>query len=894
MVDSERASAAPPRPWHATDPEDVVRQLGTDIERGLSSSDAARRLVQGHANELPQAEVVQWPSVLLRQFTNGLIVVLLLAAALALVVGEPVDAATIAAIVVLNGLLGFAQEWRAERALRALREMLSPDCEVIRDGQRQRVDVTCLVAGDVVTLERGSRVPADARVARSVNLELDEAPLTGESTAVSKQVKSVPASAPIAQRASMVWMGAAVTNGHGTCVVVATGVDTEFGRIADLARDVDRRPSPLQAQLRVLARQLGGAALAVSAAVAATGMVAGRPALEMLLTGVALAVAAIPEGLPAVVTISLALGVAAMARRRAVLRRLQAAEALGAATVICTDKTGTLTSNEMMVQEIRTGSGITRVTGSGYAVSGGFESADETEVPEAELSALLTTAVRCNNAALIESGEFWRGRGEPTEVALLVAAAKASQPISDDRASNWEASFSSDRKRMSVVVAEAGGDVLHVKGALEVLLPRCVNVLGADGEHELGDRERAEIEAAFDDMAKRGLRTLALARRGDIDHLERQADTLERELTFLGLVGMIDPPRPEVAAAIRSARSAGVRIIMITGDARATAAAVARQVGLEPHTVISGAEMAGLDEDALRATLAGEVVVARAAPEHKLRIVAALQAAGDVVAMTGDGVNDAPALKRADVGIAMGVRGTDVARGAADIVLSDDNFASIVGALEEGRRQYDNIQKFVRYLLSSNLGEVFAIAASVAMGGPPIFLPVQILWMNLVTDGPTAIALGADPADRDTMRRPPRRPSERVLDRRGLVSVFTLGLYVGLSSLLLFLFCDSSADAALAGRARTIAFTGIIVVEKFNVLNFRSLRARLRKSDLAENPWVIVALASSVALQVAAVYAPPLQAALHTVPLTLTDWGLILAAAAPIWILGDLLKRRVA
>ncbi len=870
----------------------VVDALQTDLAQGLSATEAARRLAEYGPNLLQVAARDRWYQVLARQFLDVLIAILVVAAVISAAIGEIGDAMTIAMIIVLNGILGFVQEWKAEKALEALANMLAPKCTVLRDGREQEIDARELVPGDVVLLEIGDRVPADLRLVETVNLKADESALTGESVSVHKDTVPTVPDAPLASRRSMVWMGTSITNGRARGVVVATGMATAFGRIAELTQSIDNERTPLQRKLAVLGKQLGVMSIAISVLVAAAGWLLGKPLLEMFLTGVSLAVAVVPEGLPAVVTITLALGVRAMVRRRALLRRLQAAEALGAATVICTDKTGTLTQNQMTVRRIWLAAGEVQVTGTGYDPAGHFEVGGQKldYHQRSDLLALLETGLVCNHARVEKDDRGWHQAGEPTEAALVVAAYKAwLSPSAEDKAVT-EFSFNSIRKRMTVIEQRAEGRIAFVKGAPEILLERCTKILDGDTERPLTDEDRRVFAAACTSMAENGLRTLALARRRLPANIALDEDAVESGLTLLGAVGIIDPPRPEVAQAVATAGEAGIRVVMITGDAPATALAIARRIGMPAQQAVTGQHLETLDDASLTRLLAGDVVFARTTPEHKLRIVSLLQHGGGIVAMTGDGVNDAPALKKADIGIAMGLRGTDVAKGAADMVLTDDNFASIIGAVEEGRRQYDNIQKFVRYLLSSNTGEVIAIFVNILLGGPLILLPVQILWMNLVTDGMTAVALGLEPVEKGVMKRPPRALHEPVLDRAGMLMIILLGGYIGASTLWLFHYYLADGHMQALAVAQTVAFTGIILLEKMNVFNFRSLQAPMPVIGVFTNPWVIGAWAVTVGLQVCAVYVPFLQQALHTVPLGWRDWGMIFVLALPVFVVTELYK----
>ncbi len=880
--------------WHALDVNSLAEKFGTEPNKGLDEEEARRRLERYGLNVLQVAAKTPWYVVFARQFTSVLIIILLVAAALSLAIGEVADSVTIMVIVVLNGVLGFVQEWKAERAMEALQKMLSPRCRVVRGNREQEIEASGVVPGDVVVLEIGYRVPADLRLIEVLNLKIDESSLTGESESMGKAIAPVPSETPLAERRSMAWMGTVVTNGRGLGVVVATGMATEFGRIAHLTQSVGEERTPLQRKLAVLGSQLGIFSVAISVLVALSGFLLGKPLVEMFLTGVSLAVAVVPEGLPAVVTITLALGVRAMVRRRALLRRLQGAETLGAATIICSDKTGTLTQNEMTVQRVWLTAGEMRVTGIGYDPAGHFEAKGVKIDPgeRGDLLALLHGGLICSHARLNKDEEGWHALGEPTETALVVAAFKAHLYPEDGAGRVSEFSFNSRRKRMTVIERRGEGLTAFVKGAPEVILERCGRILHGGEEREMSEKDREAAVAAYEAMAGEGLRTLALARRALPEGLSLNEDSVESELTLLGIVGIIDPPRAEVPEAIKVAHSAGIRTLMITGDAPKTALAIARRIGLRAEQAYTGSDIDSMDNDALGQALGEEAVFARTTPEHKIRIVTVLQGAGHVVGMTGDGVNDAPALKKADIGIAMGIRGTDVAKGASDMILTDDNFASIIGAVEEGRRQYDNIQKFVRYLLSSNTGEVIAIFVNILLGGPLILLPVQILWMNLVTDGMTAVALGLEPVEKGVMKRPPRAAREPVLDKKGIMMILLLGGYIGAGTLWLFHHYLAMGQANAVGTAETMAFTGIILLEKLNVFNYRALREPLYAVGFFTNPWVIGAWVVTVGLQVCAVYIPFLQNALHTVPLGPKDWGLMLLVAAPVLILSEVYKWR--
>jgi len=875
--------------WHALEVAAVVNQLQTHVSRGLSAIDAGERLKLYGPNTLRTEIAERWYTVLLRQFTGTMMFILAVAAVVSAAIGELADAVAILAIVVFNGALGFLQEWKAEKALVALKSMLAPVAMVVRDGEQQQVDAATLVPGDVVMLDVGDRVPADLRLVEGFTLKVDESPLTGESAPVEKHTCAVVDTAPLAERSSMLWMGTSVAYGRGAGVVVATGMATEFGKIARLTGSIDRETTPLQRKLGRLGRQLGIVAVLVSIVVGVTGWFAGKPLIEMFLVGISLAVAAVPEGLPAVVTITLALGIRSMAQRNALIRRLPAAETLGAATVVCTDKTGTLTRNEMTVRKIWLRPGYLSVTGVGYEPAGDFFEANEPVGPEnrPDLISLARTGMICNHARIYKDANGWRQIGDPTEAALLVLAEKAGLRDGRQREVLAEIPFSAERKRMTVIQRTAGKTIAYAKGAPEMIIERSARVLDKTVERAMTESDRAAAYAAYQSLASEGLRTLALASRELDDAIAFDEDSVERELTFLGIVGIIDPARPEVPNAMELSRSAGIRVIMITGDASATAAAVARDIGMEKERAIDGAALNRASDEQLKRLLDDDVLFARTSPEHKMRIVNALQSLNHVVAMTGDGVNDAPALKQADIGIAMGVRGTDVAKGAADMILTDDNFASIIAAVEEGRRQYDNIKKFVHYLLSSNAAEIIAILVNILSGSPLILLPVQILWINLITDGLTALALGVEPASKDTMQRPPRDPDEGIVGRAGLVAIMAIGAYMGLATVWLF---DTHLASSGVDFARTVAFTGLIVMEKFNVFNFRSLRQPLSTIGLFSNPWLLAAWAGALAAQLAAVYVPFLQGYLDTKPISVAEWILILALAFPVLIAGEVYK----
>jgi Ca2+-transporting ATPase len=873
--------------WYSLAPDEVRRELDTGPE-GLSSQEAAARLERYGANVLREEARETRLRVFLRQFKSVLIVILIVAAAISFLVGEALDAAAILIIVVLNALLGFSQEWQAGEAIEALKKLLVQHAVVIRDGERQEIDAAGVVPGDLVLLDMGERVPADLFLVEATSLEVDEAPLTGESSPVDKAPGMLPAETPLAERSNMTFAGTTVVNGHGRGIVVATGMQTEFGRIAGLSQRVGDEATPLARQMDRLGRDLGLIAVGIAVLAVAVGLLQQRELLEMFLVGVSLAVAVIPEGLPAVVTLTLAIGIKNMMRQNCLIRHLPASETLGAVSVICTDKTGTLTRNEMTVVRVRTPDEEFEVTGAGYAPEGEFlvEGRPVDPLADQGLRLFLRTVLLCNHAAFALSEGGWRIFGTPTEGALVVAAAKAGLSRDDAPEAATEFSFNSTRKRMTIVYPGEGGHVAHVKGAPEVLLARSSRLMvGGSAVPLTGDR-RAALLHEIEGYASQGLRVIGAASRTLPAGLEWTADAVEEDLTFLGFAAIVDPPRPEAAEAIRLCRSAGIDVIMITGDSPLTAYTIARDLGLSSEGALTGADLEAMTDDELASRLKTTKVLSRVTAEHKLRVIGILSRERAVIAMTGDGVNDAPALRKASIGIAMGIKGTDAAKESSDMVLVDDNFASIVAGVEEGRREYDNIARFTRYLLSSNVGEIVAIVGGLLLGLPLILIPVQILWINLVTDGLTALALGLEPAERDVMQRRPRDPDESILTRNAYLIILILGVWLGL----LTIYAFSGYYEADIDRARTMAFTGLIIFELYNVLNFRSFRFPLYRIGIFSNPALILAILGSLALQAVVVYVPVFNAFLGTAPLALADWGFLALLGLPVLLAGEAYK----
>ena len=901
----------------------VAQALGTDVEKGLSLTEASDRLARVGPNELRERPPVPRWRRFVRHFADPLVLLLVAAAAISLVVwmlegteGAPIESLVIAAIVLLNAALGYAQEAHAEQVVAALRAMTETSATVIREGRSMSIPARELVPGDLMLIETGDAIAADARLVREVSLATGEGALTGESEPVSKDVHPVERDTALGDRSSMVYSGTVVTFGRGVGVVTATGMGTELGTIAGLLETVEEPKTPLQLELARVGRVLGIAVVAVAAivigALLATSEIHGTDGLiDVLLIGVSLAVAAVPEGLATILTVVMALGVQRMARRHAIIRRLSAVETLGSATTICSDKTGTLTRNEMTVREVVTATGSAVLGGTGYQPFGEITDADGRPLRESpsreDIEQLLHAAALASNATLEERDGAWRVYGDPTEGALITAAAK-SGVAPDDVGTHLErideVPFSSQRKLMSTIHEDhQRPGLIHVfaKGAPDVLLARCTHERRGGEIVPLSADRRDAIGIVIEALASRAMRTLGVSERQlDADAYEGPGEHLEQDLVFLGVIGMIDPAREEAAVAVAEAKGAGVRVIMITGDHPITARAIAGEVEIAAaeDRVVTGVELERMVDDEFDATVGTASVYARVSPEHKLRIVRSLQHAGDVVAMTGDGVNDAPALKTADIGVAMGITGTDVSKEASDMILTDDNFATIVAAIEEGRAIFANIRKFIRYLLSSNTGEVltmllgilFAGALGLASGANGIVTPllaVQILWINLLTDAAPALAVGVDPPELGAMRRPPRQRTARVIDGPMWVSIGVNGFAMAAATLFV-------ADLVLPGGlvegtgtqelARTMAFTVLVLAQLVNVFNSRSDRESAFR-HLFSNPLLWAAVALSASLQVAVIYLPFLNTAFGTEPLTAAQWATAIAGASVVlWV----------
>jgi Ca2+-transporting ATPase len=936
---------------HRETAEAVVKTLGTDAMHGLSQAEAKRRLEQYGPNRLKSAPETPWWTRLLEQFENFLVIILLVAVVISMIewllqdpreTALPYEAIVIMAIVVLNAMLGFIQESRAEKSVRALMALAAPEATVVRDGERQRVATHEIIPGDIVLIEAGDKIPADARIIEVANLQTDEAPLTGESVPVSKDVKPIDGDVGIGDRRNMLYSGTVATYGRGRAIVVATGMGTEVGRIAGLLEAAEKQPTPLQQELDRTGKRLSIIMLGICAVVFAAGLFSTSAftlniVLSLFLFAVALAVAAIPEALPAIVTVGLSLGVRRMAAAHAIVRKLPAVETLGAATVICSDKTGTLTRNEMTVRAIMTADALVEVGGSGYIPEGDFtvegKKLAETSPQRESVAQTLRAAALANDAELVNREERWRVQGDPTEGALIVAARKFG--ISGAELERFpriaEIPFTSERKRHTTVHVdrENPGELrVFVKGAPEVLLANSRYLWQGSKIVPLGEDGRTDISRRNDELAAQALRTLAIATRTvpaaalGVDPQAAAAnrtstialpDSIEDDLVLLGVVGMIDPPRAEVKVAVATAKRAHIRSVMITGDHPATAEAIARELEIfEPGArTVTGVEMRTMDDAELDAIVEDVRVFARVDPEHKLRIVHALQRKGHIVAMTGDGINDAPALKTANIGIAMGITGTDVSKEAADMVLTDDNFASIVKAIEEGRGVYANIRKYLIYLLSSNTGELLTMFAGVMFAGvlgltsaePGLFLPLlaaQLLWINLITDGPPALALGVDPKDPDVMERQPRQRGSGVLTMAdwwylaGVGSLMMVGTLAVLDAYYpggLFTLFAQGTEPNMADEtyARTMAFTTLMMFQLFNVYNCRS-NWRSAFSGFFDNTWLLVAVIFSLSTHVIVIYVPFLQTAFHTVALSATDWLVVTGVSATLVVIVELVK----
>ena len=878
MSDDRRAASR----YHVRTANEVIAELGSDADAGLSAHEVLLRHDLFGPNVLRASSRTPPWKLFLGQYNDFMIWVLLAAVAVSAFEGQVVEAVAIGAILLLNGVLGFVQEFRAEKALEALEQMSAPVATVVRDGRESDIPAVELVPGDVVLLEAGDRVPADGRLIEAVVLRMEEAPLTGESMPSSKVVGAVEdPEAALGDRVNSVFAGTSVAVGRGRAIVTATGQATEMGRIADLLDAQEDSKTPLQEELRRVGQVIAVMVLAIAALVFAVeawrslSSPEGPSITTALLVAISLAVAAIPEGLPAIVTVALSLGVRKMAGRNAIIRRLHAVETLGSTSFICSDKTGTLTRNEMTVRRVLVG-----VDAAGITPDFAFAPDDEEPV-HADRELLLGIAASCNDAHFGPDGALL---GDPTETALIVAErGLAADPVRLRRIA--EVPFDSQRKRMTTVHETADGRVAYVKGGADVLFDLCTRALIRGDVVDLTPELHERLHGANESLAAAGYRTLAFAYR-DLEADEDVIDEgIERDLVYVGVMGLLDPPRPEVAAAIEECHAAGINVAMVTGDHALTARAIGAEIGLlEGHRVLTGSEIATMTDDELADVAEDVRIYARVDPEHKLRIVDALKRRGHVVAMTGDGVNDAPALKRADIGVAMGLIGTDVSREAADMVLADDNFATIVEAVRQGRVVFDNLRKSILFLLSCNISEVAIVFSAALLFAAPALLPLQLLWINLVTDGLPALALGVDPGSPRVMERKPRGAGESILNPRRRFDVVMQGLLITLGALIMFIGSKTGwIPTDSAAHAQTMLFTTMVLTQLLHAFNFRSESRSVFRLESLRNRWLVTAFVGSMALQSAVIYIPALQRVFSTQPLGLRDWiAVALASLVPL------------
>ena len=885
--------------WYAQDEQAVEATLQTDMHQGLSEREARKRLNQVGFNQLKDHSVISPFAILLGQFKDVMVLVLLGATLISVLLGEYTVAITISAVAIINGMMGFFQEYKAEKSLHALKELTAPTAHVIREGVLTEIPAAEIVPGDIIYFEAGDRVPADVRLFEAKGLFIEESALTGESVPVNKEPDAIADddNVGLGDQHNMAFMGTLVTQGSGQGIVVETGMSTQMGEIAELISTTESRQTPLQMRLEQLGKVLISVALILTAVVVVTGIWHGQDTYQMFLAGVSLAVAAIPEGLPAIVTIALALGVQRMIRRRAIVRKLPSVETLGCASVICSDKTGTLTQNKMTVTHLWIDQTSVEVSGVGYQPEGEFTINHQivSFKQKPHIQQMLEYGVLCNNAILEKEtdqngGLFkqksvqWDITGDPTEGALVVAGAKAGvwkEQLDQLYERLDEFPFDSSRKMMSVLIRNAYGEKKIVsKGAPDVLIERCDRVLWNGRITPLNSKIKASILAANDDQAGMALRTLGIAYR-DVkrsEMIEHEAEA-ERDLIFVGLFGMIDPPREEVKQAISECKRAGIKTVMITGDHQKTAEAIASQLGiLNNGKVINGRQLQTLTDEEFAREVEHISVYARVSPEHKLRIVKALQAKGHVVAMTGDGVNDAPAIKQSDIGIAMGITGTDVAKEASSLILSDDNFATIKAAIEEGRTIYENIRKFIRYMLASNVGEILVMFFAMLLALPLPLVPIQILWVNLVTDGLPAMALGVDRSEGNVMAHPPRRRKESIFSRGLGWKIVSRGFLIGWATLAAFWLTLQNEPDHLV-KAQTVAFSTLVMAQLIHVFDCRSEKSIFSRNPF-ENKWLIAAVVLSVIMLVGVIYIEALQPVFRTVALSTREWLFVLFFAA--------------
>lgn len=878
------------RPWHIYETEELLRLLGSSATHGLSQEEVDKKTAQYGSNELPTKQELSWVRILLNQCKNILTIILLFASIVSGVLGHTTEAVAIAIIVFFAIILGFVQEFRAERAIDALKRMAAPTALVLRGGVEQEIPANQVVPGDIIIVATGDRIPADARVIDSINIKTDEASLTGESLPVEKKAVAInDESKPLAERSNMLYSSTNLTYGRGRALVVAIGLQTEMGKIAGLLENIESQVTPLQKNLDALGKRIGQGALLIVVMIVLVGLVKGQPILDLFIFGIALAVAVVPEALPAVVTISLAIGVQRMVKRHALIRRLPAVETLGSTTVICTDKTGTLTKDEMTVKEIYLPEGIwCEVSGSGYEPKGEILLQSNVLAEHSVLQELLKAGVLSSDAQLIEAEGRFEIKGDPTEGALVVLAAKRglNKELIDETCPRIaEIPFTSETKRMTTFHTCGDTTTAYSKGAPEVMLAACSSYATKDGERTLDNTQCEEFLKKAQEMASKALRVLALAYKPKTTY-----EQAEQGMIFLGLVGMIDPARVEALPAIQKCQEAGIRLIMITGDHPVTAEAIARDLGILRPTgrVITGVEFDNLSDEAFLKEIKNIDVFARVSPTHKLRVITALQTLGEIVAMTGDGVNDAPALKKADIGIAMGITGTDVTKEAAAMNLTDDNFASIVAAVEEGRIMFGNIKKYLMYLLSSNIGEIGIMVGASLLGLPLPLTAVQILYVNLATDGLPALALALDPPDSEVMKHRPRKVDASIFSKPVIILMITGGMWSAIVNISLFAW-SRNAGRSIA-EASAMVFVTLVLVEFFKAYSFRSDKLSIFHKPFA-NGWLNKAIVWELLLLSLVLYVPLLQRALGTFSFKFFDWAIVLATAITVIPVLEVTKR---
>ena len=870
--------------------DEVLSKLDSD-QKGISSTQAKERLSQHGPNQLESPTKPSPLKIFIGKFKDYMVLVLIFAAIISFIAGETTNAYVILGIVVLVAIIGFVQEYKAEKAMEALREMVAPEADVIRDGQMSTIPAADLVPGDVVFLEAGDKVPADGRILEVTSLQVIESSLTGESMPVEKLAQTLPEDIALADRKNMVFMGTIISQGNCRAIVTATGLGTELGRISGLMKQEQAEP-PLKIKLQQLAKRQALLVMVISAIVFILMFSRGLPVIDALIASIALAVAGIPEALPFIVTLALAFGTQAMAKKNAIIRRLPEVETLGSTTVICTDKTGTLTTGEMTLREIRTYRKI-EVTGAGYDPSGQFISQGaKLEPTEEDLARILKIGVHANNSAIERANGGWRVVGDPTEGALIVAAKKAGilDKIKDSSSRFIEYPFDSERMRMTTVdEVHREGYIVSMKGAPEVVLSHCTKTTTPNGTKTLTEEDRRSILADADDMAENALRVLALAWKPISNNDPVEVDCIESGLIFAGLTGMMDPPRKEVPEAIRVSKMAGIRTVMITGDHRLTARAIGKELGIGNGEVIEGVQLDRMSSEDLREHIDDVSVFARVTAEHKVRIVEALKARGHIVAMTGDGVNDAPALTAADIGVAMGRTGTEVTKEASDMVIADDNFATIVSAIEEGRRIFDNIRKGTSYLLSVSFAELATIFFAVALGFPLPLLAAQILWINVVAEEFPAIGLALEPSHSDIMKRKPRDPKESMPSRP--LMIYTLGIAATIVAGTLGMYIITLQSNPDLSYARTVAFVGLGFFTVYNAYSSRSLQESVFRMNPLGNKTLLMGIAASILAILAVVYIPFMQFIFETRPLTSESWILILTTGLVVVLAAEVMKK---